>query len=145
MHILILLLIYIKSLKMNELRFKQNQQVSDDPSLRRSDSHLSPTLSMEAPPTEERNSTPAYRLPTGKEGSLKHRILRPPSINIVDPPPTALIDAPLSAPPIRSQRDSSPKHPRSNTSSGYRSFSSSASSLAASSGTSPSRFVRKFM
>ncbi|XP_015912046.1 ataxin-1-like [Parasteatoda tepidariorum] len=84
-----------------------------------------------------------YKLPTGKEGSLKHRILRPPSINIVDPPQSLVADAPLSAPPIRTYREASPKQTRSIPSSGYRSFSSSASSLtetsnrAASSGVSP--------
>ncbi|GFY62350.1 ataxin-1-like [Trichonephila inaurata madagascariensis] len=84
-----------------------------------------------------------YRMPTGKEGSLKHRILRPPSINIVDPPSSIMSDAPLSAPPIRTHREPSPKQARSIPSSGYRSFSSSASSLTeasnriASSGASP--------
>lgn len=70
-----------------------------------------------------------YRLPTGKEGSLKHRILRPPSINILDPPHSVVADAPLSAPPIRTHREPSPKQARSIPSSGYRSFSSSASSI----------------
>lgn len=47
-----------------------------------------------------------YRLPTGKEGSLKHRILHPPpSINIVEPPQAVLSGAPLSAPPIRTSRE----------------------------------------
>lgn len=71
----------------------------------------------------------SYRLPTGKEGSLKHRILRPPSINILDPPHSVVADAPLSAPPIRTHREPSPKQARSIPSSGYRSFSSSASSI----------------
>lgn len=70
-----------------------------------------------------------YRLPTGKEGSLKHRILRPPSINILEPPHSVVADAPLSAPPIRTHREPSPKQARSIPSSGYRSFSSSASSI----------------
>lgn len=70
-----------------------------------------------------------YRLPTGKEGSLKHRILRPPSINILDPPHSVVAEAPLSAPPIRTHREPSPKQARSIPSSGYRSFSSSASSI----------------
>ncbi|XP_035208932.1 ataxin-1-like isoform X2 [Stegodyphus dumicola] len=70
-----------------------------------------------------------YKLPTGKEGSLKHRILRPPSINIIDLPQSVVADAPLSAPPIRTHREPSPKQARSIPSSGYRSFSSSASSL----------------
>ncbi|XP_054724050.1 uncharacterized protein LOC129234161 [Uloborus diversus] len=75
------------------------------------------------------SSNTSYRLPTGKEGSLKHRILRPPSINIVDPPQSIVADAPLSAPPIRTHREPSPKQARSIPSSGYRSFSSSASSI----------------
>ncbi|GIY09247.1 ataxin-1 [Caerostris darwini] len=81
--------------------------------------------------SQQRTSPPhvGYRMPTGKEGSLKHRILRPPSINIVDPPPSIVSDAPLSAPPIRTHREPSPKQARSIPSSGYRSFSSSASSL----------------
>ncbi|KAF8782569.1 ataxin-1-like isoform X2 [Argiope bruennichi] len=97
--------------------------------------------------TSQQRTSPShmgYRMPTGKEGSLKHRILRPPSINIVDPPPSIISDAPLSAPPIRTHREPSPKQARSIPSSGYRSFSSSASSLTetsnriASSGASPS-------
>lgn len=55
-------------------------------------------------------SSPPYRLPSGKEGSLKHRILQPPaSINIVEPPASLLAGAPLSAPPVRSRRPEGPQ------------------------------------
>ncbi|XP_013778759.2 ataxin-1-like isoform X1 [Limulus polyphemus] len=56
----------------------------------------------------------SYKVPTGKEGSLKHRILRPPNINIIEPPASALHGAPLSAPPTHGPRDElpSPKQPR---------------------------------
>lgn len=70
----------------------------------------------------------SYRVPTGKEGSLKHRILRPPSINIVEPPPSAVLDAPLSAPPIRSHREPSPKRFRLDLPTSSRSYSSSTAS-----------------
>lgn len=54
--------------------------------------------------------SPPYRLPSGKEGSLKHRILQPPaSINIVDPPASLLAGAPLSAPPVRSRAPQGPQ------------------------------------
>lgn len=54
-----------------------------------------------------------YRVPSGKEGSLKHRILHPPpSINITEPPPAVLDSAPLSAPPIRSSREDAMPSPK---------------------------------
>ncbi|KAK8771051.1 hypothetical protein V5799_025705 [Amblyomma americanum] len=54
--------------------------------------------------------SPPYRLPSGKEGSLKHRILQPPaSINIVEPPASLLAGAPLSAPPVRSRAPEGPQ------------------------------------
>ncbi|XP_076358168.1 uncharacterized protein LOC143250894 [Tachypleus tridentatus] len=55
----------------------------------------------------------SYKIPAGKEGSLKHRILRPSNILITEPPAYALQGAPLSAPPIHGQQDElpSPKQP----------------------------------
>ncbi|XP_064466403.1 ataxin-1-like isoform X2 [Ornithodoros turicata] len=54
-----------------------------------------------------------YRMPSGKEGSLKHRILHPPpSINITEPPPAVLDSAPLSAPPIRTSREDAMPSPK---------------------------------
>lgn len=54
---------------------------------------------------EPSQSSVSYRVPTGKEGSLKHRILRPPSIHIVEPPASLAGEAPLSAPPIQRHRE----------------------------------------
>ncbi|XP_023224386.1 ataxin-1-like isoform X1 [Centruroides sculpturatus] len=62
---------------------------------------------------EQSQPSASYRVPTGKEGSLKHRILRPPSIHIVEPPASLAGEAPLSAPPIQRHREEpSAKLPR---------------------------------
>jgi hypothetical protein len=53
------------------------------------------------------NDNNIYKLPFGKEGSRKHRILKPPNISIIEPNKSVqmLFDsAPLSAPPIPAVR-----------------------------------------
>ncbi|XP_022245293.1 ataxin-1-like [Limulus polyphemus] len=74
----------------------------------------------------------SYKIPAGKEGSLKHRILRPSNIHITEPPASALHSAPLSAPPIHGQRDElpSPKQPCLGTPVPQSSFSSFSSHAA---------------
>ncbi|XP_023215010.1 uncharacterized protein LOC111617891 isoform X1 [Centruroides sculpturatus] len=65
-------------------------------------------------------SSSTYQIPSGKEGSLKHRILRPPqNIDIIPSSISVINEAPHSAPPIardRSKEVTSPKQARYSTS-----------------------------
>lgn len=61
-------------------------------------------IKRKSPNSSELNNN-VYKIPSGKEGSLKHRILKPPNINIVKNNSAEYnSDAPFSAPPIPGAR-----------------------------------------
>ena len=70
----------------------------------RSGPHESTGIKRKSPSSPELNNTEKnlYKLPFGKEGSRKHRILKPPNISILEPnkSDSMVQSAPLSAPPI---------------------------------------------
>lgn len=86
--------------------------VTDKPASPKSPQSRSPTVPTYDVEPDPRNQSPYRVLPSGKEGSLKHRLLHPPpSINIVEPPPSLLGNAPLSAPPMRNRSEDAPPSP----------------------------------
>lgn len=71
----------------------------------RNTAHETVGIKRKSPSSPELNNTEKnlYKMPFGREGSRKHRILKPPNISILEPNKAELISgqsAPLSAPPI---------------------------------------------